>query len=209
VPLMITENTSIDYDVYGEGPPLILIGGLGFGRWSWFKQVPALSRHFKTISFDARGERHLSDGVPDLASDVVALLEHLNVKKAHVLGTSLGGFVAEELALKRPDLVNQLVLVCTSYGSKGLETISPWALSDMIGLPSYKRREGCPPRARDGHLRGLPRGASRGVRADSSLAPGGFAGFISLLPADESRCPLRRLPRHRAHSLPYAGDPRG
>jgi pimeloyl-ACP methyl ester carboxylesterase len=136
MPVMITENTSIDYDVHGEGLPLILIGGLGFGRWGWFKQIPAFSRHFKTITFDVRGERNLEGGVSDLASDVVALLDHLNVRKAHVLGTSLGGFVAQELAIMRPDLVDRLVLVCTSYGGRGPEAMSPWALSDMIGLPS-------------------------------------------------------------------------
>ena len=136
MPVMITDNTSIDYDVHGEGPPLLLIGGLGFGRWAWFRQVPAFSRHFKTIVFDVRGERDLRGGVADLVSDVVTLLEHLRVKKAHVLGTSLGGFVAQELALERPDLVDRLVLVCTSYGRGGPETMSPWALADMIGLPS-------------------------------------------------------------------------
>ena len=136
MPVAITDSTSIDYDVHGEGPPLLLIGGLGFGRWAWFRQVPAFSRHFKTITFDARGERDLESGVTDLASDVVALLEHLRVGKAHVLGTSLGGFVAQELALGRPDLVERLVLVGTSYGRGGPETMSPWALADMIGLPS-------------------------------------------------------------------------
>jgi 3-oxoadipate enol-lactonase len=136
MPVMITENASIDYDVHGEGAPLILIGGLGFGRWGFFKQIPALSRHFKTITFDVRGERDLKDGVSDLASEVVALLEHLNVSKAHVLGTSLGGFVAQELAIKRPELVERLVLMCTSYGARVPETMSPWALSDMIGLPA-------------------------------------------------------------------------
>jgi 3-oxoadipate enol-lactonase len=136
VPLTITRNTSIDYDVHGEGPPLVLIGGLGFGRWGWFKQIPALSRHFRTITFDVRGERDLEGGVSVLVDDVVALLDHLRIRKAHVLGTSLGGFVAQELALKRPDLVDRLVLVCTSYGGRGPETMSPRALSDMIGLPS-------------------------------------------------------------------------
>ena len=136
MPLTITQNTSIDYDVSGEGPPLILIGGLGFGRWGWFKQVPAFSRHFSTITFDARGERDLDGGVADLVADVVALLDHLRIRKSHVLGTSLGGFVAQELALERPDLVDRLILVCTSYGRGGPESMSPWALSDMIGWPS-------------------------------------------------------------------------
>jgi 3-oxoadipate enol-lactonase len=136
VPVTITAKTSIDYDVHGEGPTFVLINGLGFGRWGWFKQVPAFSRHFRTITFDVRGERDLEGGVGELAHDVVDLIDHLGVRKAHIFGTSLGGFVAQELALRRPDLVDRLVLVCTSYGGRGPEAISPWALSDMIGLPS-------------------------------------------------------------------------
>ena len=136
MPQIITESTSIDYDIHGEGPPLILINGLGFGRWAWFKQIPAFSRHFSTITFDVRGERGLPNGVADLSAEVVKLLNHLGIRKTHVLGTSLGGFVAQELALERPDLVDRLVLVCTSYGAKGPESLSPWALKDMIGWPS-------------------------------------------------------------------------
>jgi 3-oxoadipate enol-lactonase len=142
MPVAITESTSIDYDITGEGPPLLLVGGLGFGRWGWFKQVPAFSRHFRTITFDVRGERRLDNGVGDLAGEVVSLLNHLGVKKAHILGTSLGGFVAQELALIRPDLVDRLVLVCTSYGGPGPESISPRALSDMLGWGSFSPEEG-------------------------------------------------------------------
>jgi 3-oxoadipate enol-lactonase len=133
MPEMLTHGISIEYDIHGDGPPLILIGGLGFGRWSWFKQVPALSNHFRTIAFDVRGEQSLSHGVADLSAEVVTLLDHLGIEKAHVLGTSLGGFVAQELALERPDLVDKLVLVCTSYGSHAPETMSPQALGSMLG----------------------------------------------------------------------------
>ena len=137
MPVMITESTSIDYDINGEGPPLVLISGLGFGRWGWFKQVPAFSRHFRTITFDIRGERKLENGVDDLVREVVSLLDHLGVKKAHVLGASLGGFVGQELALLRPDLVDRLVLVCTSYGGRGPESMSVQALWDMLGWGSF------------------------------------------------------------------------
>jgi 3-oxoadipate enol-lactonase len=137
LPLTITEKTSIDYDIQGEGPPLLLINGLGFGRWGWFKQVPAFTRHFETITFDIRGERGLRNGVADLTGEVVALLDHLGVGKTHVLGTSLGGFVAQELALARPDLVDRLVLVCTSFGGRGPEAMSPGALADMMGLGTF------------------------------------------------------------------------
>ena len=51
--VLITSGTSIDYDVQGKGPPLLLISGLGFGRWGWFKQIPTLSRHFRTITLAA------------------------------------------------------------------------------------------------------------------------------------------------------------
>ena len=135
MPVTITHDTSIDYDVKGSGPSLILINGLGFGRWGWFKQIPALSRHFRTITFDIRGEQNLTHGVADLSAEVVALLDHLGIKKTHVLGTSLGGFVAQDLALNRPDLVNRLVLICTSYG-RGPEPISPKALGRMLGWGS-------------------------------------------------------------------------
>jgi 3-oxoadipate enol-lactonase len=133
----MTDSASIDYDVQGEGPPLILIGGLGFGRWGWFRQLPAFARHFRTITFDVRNEGRLRNGVADLADEVVALLDHLKVRKAHVLGTSLGGFVAQELAVRRPDLVDRLVLVCTSYGGRGPETMSVGAAADMLGWGSF------------------------------------------------------------------------
>src|SRR5918993_3977410 len=136
MPVTITESTSIDYDISGDGPPLLLISGLGFGRWGWFKQVPAFSRHFRTITFDIRGERRLENGVDDLVREVVSLLDHLGVRKTHVFGASLGGFVAQELALLRPDLVDRLVLACTSYGGRGPESMSVQALSDMLGWGS-------------------------------------------------------------------------
>jgi 3-oxoadipate enol-lactonase len=137
VPVAITDRVSIDYDEVGEGFPLVLIGGLGFGRWGWFRQVPALSRHFRVVTFDVKRDRDLRDGVGDLASDVVALMRHLGLGKAHVLGASLGGFVAQELALSRPDLVEKLVLVSTSYGWRGREAMSPSALMDMLGWGAF------------------------------------------------------------------------
>ncbi len=125
---VMTHDTSIDCDIHGNGPPLVLIGGLGFGRWGWFKQVPALSRHFRTITFGIRGEQNLSRGVADLSAEVVALLDHLGVESTNVLGTSLGGFVAQELALGRFDLVDKRVLVCTSYGGSGPQAMSAQSL---------------------------------------------------------------------------------
>lgn len=137
MPVMLSRGASIDYDVQGEGPDLLLISGLGFGRWGWFKQVPELSRHFRTISFDVRKDLDPRHGVADLAGEASALLDHLGVEKVHVLGTSLGGFVAQELALERPELVERLVLVCTSYGAREPERMSLRTMGRMLGWGSF------------------------------------------------------------------------
>jgi pimeloyl-ACP methyl ester carboxylesterase len=141
VPVVTTHNTRIDYDVRGAGPALVLINGLGFGRWGFFKQVPALSRHFATITFDARGERDREGVVGGLAGDVVDLLGHLGVNRAHVLGTSLGGLVAQKVALLRPDLVARLVLVSTGHGGRGSERMSLGAMGKMFGFGTLSPRK--------------------------------------------------------------------
>jgi 3-oxoadipate enol-lactonase len=134
VPVTTTRNTYVDYEVRGAGQSLVLINGLGFGRWGFFKQVPDLSRRFATIIFDARAERDPEDLIVALAGDVVDLLDHLGVNRAHVLGTSLGGFVAQELALSRPDLVARLVLVSTGHGGRGAERMALGAMGKMFGF---------------------------------------------------------------------------
>ena len=54
MPLMLSDDSSVGYDVHGEGPPPSLIAGLGFGRWCWFIQILTLSHHFYVITFDLR-----------------------------------------------------------------------------------------------------------------------------------------------------------
>ena len=160
MPLLVNDRVSVDYDVHGDGgPPLLMINGLGFGRWGFFKQVPALSRRFRVITFDIRNaQNNPIHGVSDLSSAAVALLDHLGVGKAHVLGTSLGGFVAQRLALDRPDMVDKLVLVSTSYGGRGPRTMSAQTLGTMLGLASLGPKEAA--------RRGLAEATSPAYRAE-------------------------------------------
>ncbi len=132
-----TDGSTIEYEVHGDGPTLLLIPGLGFGPWGFFKQVPALSRRFRTVTFDLRDPRDRDHGITELARDVAALLDRLGTGRAHVLGTSLGGFVAQELALARPDLVDRLVLISTSSGGRGGERIPARVLAAMFGVGSF------------------------------------------------------------------------
>src|SRR4028118_340619 len=120
VPITIaTDGSTIEYEVHGDGPTLLLVPGLGFGPWGFFKQLPALSRRFRAVTFYLGAPRDRDYGVTELALDAAALLDSLGTGRAHVLGTSLGGFVAQELALARPDLVDRLVLISTSSGGRG------------------------------------------------------------------------------------------
>ena len=105
--------------------------------------MPTLSQHFQVITFDNRGagETDKPDGpytTAQMAGDTVGLLEALGIELAHVVGHSLGGFIAQELVLSRPELVSRLVLASTTYGGPNVIPITPEALEVLT------RREGDP-----------------------------------------------------------------
>src|SRR5687768_4151628 len=100
------------YEVQGTGEPLILIPGFASGAWTWYCQTEELARDFRVITFDPRGVGRSKIETPSEAKnlsmqafveDVLRILDELNIEKAHVLGASFGGFVAQELALRFPE----------------------------------------------------------------------------------------------------------
>ncbi len=121
MPKIKINNAYLYYEIHGDGEPLILIPGLGTGQWLWFKQVPAFAQFFRTIIFDPPGVGR-SDRLNEafttrsLAATTADLLDAVDIKQAHVLGASFGGFVAQELALRFPHQIKRLVLCCTSAG---------------------------------------------------------------------------------------------
>jgi pimeloyl-ACP methyl ester carboxylesterase len=105
----------------GEGPPLLLIMGLGYGRWGWEPVAEPLAQDFRVLTFDNRGvgESDVPPGpytMRQLAADAAAVLDAFELERAHVMGTSLGGMIAQELAIEQPERVGRLVLACTTPG---------------------------------------------------------------------------------------------
>jgi pimeloyl-ACP methyl ester carboxylesterase len=111
----------IAWERHGAGEPLLLIHGLGYARWGWEPVLEPLALSFEVLSFDNRGigESDAPPGpysVSELAADAVQVLDEARVERAHVLGTSLGGMVAQELAIANPERVEKLVLTSTTPG---------------------------------------------------------------------------------------------
>ncbi len=105
----------------GRRPWLVLVQGMGFDRRGWQPVLGKLGRHFRLVLMDNRGsgrsDRTTSAfAVADMVGDVVAVLDAAGIHRAHVLGASLGGMVAQELAITHPDRVAGLVLACTTPG---------------------------------------------------------------------------------------------
>lgn len=135
MPRAYVNGTNLYYQVHGEGVPLLLIMGFGGGHEAWFFQVRAFRKHYRVITFDNRGVGRSSKAsahytVRTLADDTVALMDYLNADKAHIVGLSLGGMVAQEIAINYPDRVKKLV-IGSSFASRGQEDAHPELLKAM------------------------------------------------------------------------------
>lgn len=102
----------------GSGPPLLFLNGLAGDHLYWLGQVRSFAPKFRCLALDNRdaGQSGYATGpysVADLAEDVAVLLRALQVPPAHIVGLSLGGMIAQELALRHPELVQSLFLACT------------------------------------------------------------------------------------------------
>lgn len=146
MPKVSVRGAELYYEEHGQGEPLVLIPGFGTGLWIWYRQVPAFAEKFRTIVFDPRGVAR--SPVPDapftmleLAEDLAALLAELKVERAHVLGASFGGFVAQEFALAHPSRTSSLILCCTSYGGPGHVPPAPETLAAIASTKGLNTKE--------------------------------------------------------------------
>lgn len=118
MPVAELNGVQVYYEVHGEGEPLLLIAGLGSDSQSWGPVVGDLAASFQVIVADNRGVGRTAQDVEitieAMARDSVALLDHLAIPSAHVLGHSMGGIIALEMGLSYPGRVRKLVLAGTS-----------------------------------------------------------------------------------------------
>jgi pimeloyl-ACP methyl ester carboxylesterase len=114
------------YEIHGEGTPLVLIHGGGSTIQTSFARIlPLLAPHYKVIAVELQAHGHTSDrDAPESfeqdADDVAALLKHLSINNAHILGFSNGGNTAMRIAMRHPELVNKLVIISSLYKREGM-----------------------------------------------------------------------------------------
>jgi len=113
----------IYYEVHGEGEPLLCVHGLSLDTLAWVMQVPAWSQHYKTVIFDNRdvGQSSYADAdyeIEDMAADALGLADHLGLESFHLLGVSMGGAIAQQIALSASERVRTLTL-CVTFGGSG------------------------------------------------------------------------------------------
>jgi pimeloyl-ACP methyl ester carboxylesterase len=127
MPVLYIHDLEINYDVIGHGPPLLLIHGLGSSGRDWEKQIDSFAKEFRVITFDLRG--HGLSGKPPgpysigmFANDTLALIAALKIAPLHMVGISMGGMVAFELAVGYPEILRSLTIV-NSYPEMRVETL--------------------------------------------------------------------------------------
>jgi len=118
MPQVAVDHATINYEVQGEGEPLVLITGLGGDTSFWNSLVELLAGDFRIITMDNRGAGKTDYGghpfdIATMASDVKAILDHMCIQRSHVLGWSMGGNIAQQFAVDFPERLGALVLVST------------------------------------------------------------------------------------------------
>ncbi|MBN1374584.1 MAG: alpha/beta hydrolase [Dehalococcoidia bacterium] len=122
MPITLINGNRTYYEVHGKGEPLIMIQGFTGTAQAWGLQVRSFKQHFKTIIFDNRGIGR-SDcpkepfSIETMAADVTGLMDHLYIEKASILGLSMGGLIAQEIAIAHPARVKKLIL-CSTFSTR-------------------------------------------------------------------------------------------
>lgn len=123
MPTIDANGQELYYEVHGEGDPLLAVMGLAADTLAWALQLPPFSQRHRTIIFDNRdvGRSSRARGdyeVSDMAADALALADGLELESFHLLGVSMGGAIAQEVALAAPERIRTLTL-CVTFSAGG------------------------------------------------------------------------------------------
>jgi 3-oxoadipate enol-lactonase len=147
VPHADVNGHRIHYVRQGSGEPLLLIQGLSGNHLHWGDEfLGLLDEDFELIAPDNRGIGHSSRTsdpftIADMADDAVELLDALEIESAHVMGISMGGMTAQEIALRHPERVRTLTLGCTYAGGEGSSLTDPQVIERLAELLMTGRTE--------------------------------------------------------------------
>jgi 3-oxoadipate enol-lactonase len=132
-----TNGVSLRYEIVGNGPLLCLINGLRLHGGTWPASfLKRLTEHFSVLTYDARGTG-LSDKpsggyeIANMAQDAVGMISELGYQRAHVMGFSMGGTVAQELALRYPRNIDRVALFAT-FAGLGFTVPAPWSVQRRL-----------------------------------------------------------------------------
>jgi 3-oxoadipate enol-lactonase len=132
MPVADRGHTQIFWEEQGSGEPLLLVMGHGWPRQMWNRHLPALTERFRVITFDNRGVGQTATTLSrwtlaDMADDAVAVLDAAGVTRAHVYGASMGGGIAQVLAIEHPVRAGALILGCTA-SKVPRRRVPPWSV---------------------------------------------------------------------------------
>ncbi len=139
----LLNGIKISYSDEGRGQPLIIIGGLNSGRNMWYLQTRVFRRYFRVITFDNRGSGKSGKpagpySIQAMAADTLALMDHLSLARAHLLGVSMGSLIAQEIAINCPHRVQKLILGTSFSRIDDIHGPTP-ELRQLVSLPLEKR----------------------------------------------------------------------
>lgn len=148
MPFLKTKDLEIYHKISGQGEPVVLIGGLTSTVVSWKYQQEELEKYYQVILFDNRGSgqtRVLSSpklSMELFAADLLDLLNGLGIERAHVLGASMGGMIAQLFAYAHPDRCLSLILCCTTCGLESGVPAQPEVVELMLNRHGISEEEG-------------------------------------------------------------------
>lgn len=149
MPILKRPDADLHYAIAGEGTPVLFIQGVGVAGEGWRPQVDAFKGAYQTLVFDNRGHNKSVPctgpiSIEAMAADALALMDAAGWKSAHVVGHSMGGLIAQQLALSHPERVRSLALLCTLHRGPAGARVSPkiaWlGIRTRVGTRKMRRR---------------------------------------------------------------------